>query len=123
LAQEPIHAVQQIRPHHGNLVDDDRPQLPIEILGAVLELFPDRGGCDVRLEAEEGMDRLAPHVDCGHARRREDDDGLLRGLAEVAEERGFPRARPPRDEDVPVRLLHQLQGLLELGIQVDLLGR
>ena len=27
-----IHAVQQVRPHHGDLVDDDGGQLPVEIV-------------------------------------------------------------------------------------------
>ena len=59
-------------------------------------------------------------VDGGHARGREHRHLLAGIVAEVIEEGRFPRARPARDEDVAVRPLHDLHGLPELRIEVDM---
>ena len=100
-AQEFIHTVEEISPHHGDLINEDRFQLLVDILFLIPAPALYGRGDDVWFEPEKGMDRLPAHIDCRHTRRRQNDDGLFRVIAEIAEEGGLPRAGPPGDEDMP----------------------
>ena len=100
-AQEFIHAVEEIRPHHGDFIDEDRFQLLVDILFLIPAPALDGRGDDVGFKSEERMDRLPAHIDGRNPRRRQNNHGLSRMFAEIVEQRGLPRPRPPGDEDMP----------------------
>ena len=123
-AKEFFHTVQEVGPHHGDFVDDDGFQLFIEGRPvAVFEaLFLDLIQGDIRFKAAEGMDGLAPDIEGGHPGGGQDGDFFVGHFSKMIQQSGFPRSRLSGDKKVPVRILHQVQGLLKLLVDLDRFG-
>lgn len=120
-AEELLDRIEQVGPNHRDLVDDDGVEMAEDVGGRGLRArqFADGVRRDVGLEAEERMDGLAVDVEGGDAGRGQDGDPLLGPGAEIFEERGFPGAGLAGDEDVAVRVLHDVKGALKAGIDLD----
>jgi hypothetical protein len=65
------------------------------------------------------VDSLTLDVECGYARRRQHGNLLAGGFSKVIEERRFTGARFPGDECVAIRRLHDIEGLAEVGVDLN----
>ena len=128
-AQELLDAVHEVGPDHRHLVDDYGVEVAVEgdaVRGraaapALAELADGLGG-DIRLEAEERVDRLAADIERGDAGRGQDGNALERLAAPELEESGFPGPGLAGDEDVVRRPLHDVEGAPEAGVDLDRRG-
>ena len=96
-AQEFLDAIEEVCPYHGHLVDDDRVDFPKDVAfpsGDLLDLI----GGDARLEAEEGVDRLAFDVEGRHAGGSEYRNLFFGGPAKMIEKGRLARTRLSGDE-------------------------
>lgn len=117
-AEEPIDAIDKVGADHRDLVDDDGVEVLIEHGSSSRDLLDLVEG-DVGLEPAERVDGLTEDVERGDAGGRQDGDLLPGRVAEVIEERGFPRARLAGDEDVLAGRLHDIEGAAELGVDLN----
>ena len=118
-AQEFVHTVQQVRPHHRYLINYQDIQLLIDAVALLSSLYFQRR--DIRLEAEEGVDGLAFNVESRYAGGSKHHNFLACYTAVILEQRGFAGAGTACYENAPVRLLHEVQGTLELFVYFDVL--
>ncbi len=115
--QEPVDAVEEVGPDHRYLVDHYRVDGPVLPRRVEAEL-PDRVRGDVGLEAEEGVYRLALHVQRRDPGRGQHGHVLAGRAPEVREEGGLAGPCLAGYEEVP-RALHRAEGPAEVPAQLD----
>ena len=127
-AQDAVHGVDEVRPHHRNLVDDDQFQLlqQLAVLLGVAQELVDASALQAQVgvvrqqrvegQAEEAVQRAASGVDGGDARGSQDHVLLLHIVADVAQEGRFARACLARQEERLAGVLDELQRLAELTV-------
>jgi hypothetical protein len=117
------HLVEQVRPDHRGLIDDEgvqrlqRPGEPAGVVAAGLDIG-EAGGA---VEAEQPVDGVALHVE-GRDAGRSDDDAIAVGLGhEAADQRRLSGARLSGEKDVPA-LRQQAHRVAKLVGQHELAG-
>jgi len=107
-----VDAVEDVRADHGDLVDDDGVEFPVEAgafgVRADAARFDDLGW-----EAKKGMNGGAVDVEGRDAGGGEGGQPFLCRFAEVGEQGGFAGAGFPGDVDAGVGVLHAVDGLAE----------
>ena len=111
-------AVEEVGPHHGDLIDNDRVEFLVDRGVRAAYLFHLLRG-DARLEPEKRMDRLPLDIERRNTGRRKNSDVLLRVPPKILKQRRLPRPRLPRDKDVLIGPLHNVEGPLKFRIYLD----
>src|SRR5699024_7514202 len=94
--------IEQVRPHHRRLVDDERVQLLQRLREAprVVAAAAHRLLGDAEREGEQAVDRVPVHVQRRDPRGRDRDRGALGGFEVVTDQRGLAGARLAGEEEV-----------------------
>ena len=121
--QEIVDPIQNIRTHHRNLVDDDRPELLDQFRISrpyPLGFYVCQGRLDV--EAEKSVDRLPGNVDRRNAGRSQYHRLRLRLVSQQLKQRRFSGSGLAGDEQVPVAAPNVFSDVLEFRGYFNLAG-
>ena len=127
-AQDAVYGVDDVGPHHGNLVDDDQLQLfqQLAVLLGVAQELVDASALQAQVgvvrqqrvegQAEEAVQRAASGVDGGDAGRGQHDVLLPDVVADITQEGRLARAGLACQEEGLPGVLDELQRLAELAV-------
>ena len=119
-AQHGVDGVEQVAPHHGNLVDDEQVERcdDAPFVTAEVELALDMGvgheGTERQLK--EGVDGDTASVDGGDTRWCHDDRPLARPFHHSLQKSGLSRSGFSCEKNAPARVFHKIPGSAQLCV-------